>query len=278
MSDSLTSSLNSRQEDIRRRLADRGRLSVEALARELDVTTMTVRRDLSALERAGLLTRTHGGCVLHTPFVTDLSFSEKMTSNQAQKRAIAREVVRLLVPGSSVYLDTGTTAMHVARSLPLDRRLRIFTNNLRVAMELFGRQGLEVFVYGGRLATRSPDLSGEAAVGAVGMFTTDIAVMGCDAIDPHTGTVYAAEIGGAAVARQAQKLSSHVIVAADHSKIGRRASAVVGRLGKGITLVTDQGVSGADLQRLRSTNARVIVAKVAQMPANPSTHEAQENA
>lgn len=78
-----------------------------------------------------------------------------------EKSGIAREAVSLLHPGASLFIDTGTTALHFARALPKTLDLRIFTNNLRVAMDLFSREGFEVNVFGGTLAQNSPDLVGE---------------------------------------------------------------------------------------------------------------------
>ena len=251
-----------RQRRIHDLLAGSGRLGVKALARQMDVALMTIRRDLADMERAGLLTRTHGGCVLQTPFVTELSFAEKSATHAPEKRAIAREVVRRLRPNQNVYLDTGTTALQVARALPPGLKLRLFTNNLRVALEVSGRKEVEVVVYGGRLAERSPDLVGESAIHAIGLFRVDVAVLGCDAVDLDRGELYAADLGTAALSRQVQRAASRVLFVADHSKLGRRGHAVVGRLGKGITLVTDDGTSPALRRRLRGTQATVIVAGV----------------
>src|ERR1051325_10044897 len=113
-----------RLEKIRTLLTATGRLSAAQLAGQLRVTTMTIRRDLSAMEEAGLLTRTHGGCVLHSPFVAELSFPVKQRHRQEHKTAIANAAARLLRRGESVYLDSGTTALQVARALPPNLGLR----------------------------------------------------------------------------------------------------------------------------------------------------------
>ncbi|MBN2292247.1 MAG: DeoR/GlpR transcriptional regulator, partial [Pirellulales bacterium] len=109
------SARNQRQESILELLARRGRLNVDDLADELGVTAMTIRRDLAAMEKTGVLTRTHGGCVLQSPFVRELPFSQKEQQHREQKYAIACAAVGMLKSGDRVYLDTGTTAVHVAR-------------------------------------------------------------------------------------------------------------------------------------------------------------------
>jgi len=252
--------LSERQEQIRGLLAARGRLSVAQLADQMDVAAMTIRRDLTALEHAGLLMRTHGGCVLQSPFVAELSFPEKQRRRQSHKTAIARETVRLLRRNETVYLDTGTTALQVARALPPQLALRVFTNNLRVAMELFGREGVDVTVYGGALARRNPDLVDETALAQIKAYRLDVAVVGGDALDVGRGEFYGADKGTSALSRAAQQQADRVIVVMDSSKFGRHSLAVAGRLGRSVTLITDDEASRKDRAKLRETGARIVLA------------------
>ena len=242
-------------------LAANGRRSVEELAAQLRVTAMTIRRDLDVLERDGLLLRVHGGCVPRTgSFVRELPFAEKAGQQVAEKQAIAQQVVGLLRPGESVYLDTGTTCAHVARRLPSERKLRVFTNNLRVAMDLCGRRDIEVHVFGGQLAASSPDLLGTAAAVCAMQCRVDVAVVGADAVDPATAEFGAADLETAALSRAVQRQAGRVIVVADNSKFGRICRAVSGRLAEGVTLVTDAGVPPAQRRALAKTGARIVYA------------------
>ena len=254
------SELSERQEKIRSLLTTSGRLSAAQLADSMGVAAMTIRRDLTALEKAGLLTRTHGGCVLHSPFVAELSFPVKQRLRQEHKTAIADAAAKLLRRGESVYLDTGTTALQVARSLPPNLDLRVFTNNLRVAMELFGRTDVEVFVYGGALARRNPDLINETALAQIRDYRLDVAIVGGDALDVARGEFYGADTGTAALSRAAQQQSDRVIVVMDSSKFGKRSLAVAGRLEPGMTLITDDEPSRPDRAALRKSGARLIFA------------------
>ena len=253
------SARNHRQDSILELLARRGRLNVEELAGELDVTAMTIRRDLAALEKAGVLTRTHGGCVLQSPFVRELPFSQKDQQQREQKYAIACAAVGMLKSGDRVYLDTGTTAVHVARVLPAGLDLCVFTNNLRVAMELFGREGVEVIVYGGALAAQSPDLTGEVALTRIHDFRIDVAVMGADALDVARGEYYSADMGTAMLSRQAQRQAQRTLLLVDSSKFGKHSLAVAGRLGENITLITDDGITKEDRRLVRETPAELVI-------------------
>jgi DeoR/GlpR family transcriptional regulator of sugar metabolism len=252
--------LSERQETIRRLLATRGRLSVAPLAAQMKVAAMTIRRDLSVLEQAGLLTRTHGGCVLQSPFVAELSFPEEQRRRQPHKIAIASEAVRSLHRGEAVYLDTGTTALQVGRTLPPNLDLRVFTNNLRIAMELFGRAGIETTVYGGVLADKNPDLAREIALAQIQQYRLDVAVVGGDALDVGRGEFYGADASTALMSLAAQKQADRVIVVMDSSKFGKRSLAVAGRLGPGVTLITDNEVGRKERAALRQTGAKLVFA------------------
>lgn len=250
-----------RRDTILQWLTAEGRLSVPDLARRLGVTTMTVRRDLAALEGAGVLTRTHGGCVLQSPFVSELSFPSRERLRQAQKTAIAHAAVQALTQGQSIYLDTGTTALQVARALPPHLKLRIFTNNLRAATELLGRADTAVTVYGGAMAANSPDLIGEIALAQIQQFRLDVAIVGGDALDPARGEFYAADTGTAVMSRAAQRQAQRVLVVIDSAKFGKRGVAVAGRLGPGVTLITDHEADRVTRAALRATGATLICAR-----------------
>ncbi|MBI3852093.1 MAG: DeoR/GlpR transcriptional regulator [Verrucomicrobia bacterium] len=252
--------LSERQEKIRTLLTTQGRLSVTRLVEQMDVAAMTIRRDLIALEKAGLLTRTHGGCVLHSPFVAELSFPVKQRLRQEHKTAIAGEAIRRLKRDETVYLDTGTTALQVARTLPPDLALQVFTNNLRIAMELFGRTGITITVYGGVMAHKNPDLAGEMALAQIQQYRLDVAIVGGDALDIGRGEFYGADARTALLSRAAQKQANRVIVVMDSSKFGKRGLAVAGRLGPGVTMITDNEVNRKDRAILRRTGAEMVFA------------------
>lgn len=249
---------NQRHEAIRRLLAERGRAAVDELAEVLHVTTMTIRRDLALLEEAGVLTRTHGGCALATPFVHEAPFEEKDRRQRAQKAAIACRASETVSTGATLFLDTGTTAVHFARALPTDAGFRVFTNNLRVAMALFGRRDVEVTVLGGRLTGGSPDLVGEVGLRSIQDFRFDVAVIGADAVDVGRGEFYSADHHTAALSQSAQRQASKTLLLVDSSKFGKHAHFVAGRLDASITLVTDSGVEPKDSQRLVASGIELI--------------------
>lgn len=251
-----------RQRTICDLVLERGRLSVAELSRRFGVTGMTIRRDLAALEEEGAITRTHGGCVPAAGAAMELPFAEKEGRGRPEKRAIAREAVSRLPEEAAVYLDTGTTAAEVARLLPAHRRLHVFTNNLQAALELQGREGVRVTVYGGELGRRSPDLTGEAALAQLRQVRVDLAVVGADGVDPERGEFYAADLATATLSRAAQAQAGRVLACIDSSKFGTHGRALAGRLGDGVTLVTDSRLSRAHRRALRRLPCEVVCARV----------------
>jgi DeoR/GlpR family transcriptional regulator of sugar metabolism len=247
-----------RRDEFLRLLSQKGSLKVQELADLFGVTSMTIRRDLAHLEESGFLLRTHGGCVIQSPMAPELSFSEKDALCAPQKEAIAREAVLHLEPGSTIFIDTGTTMVHLARALPPGLGLRVFTNNLRVATELFGRTDLEVFVYGGQLSVRSPDLVGEIALSNAEGFRLDMALLGADAIDTHSGGLYAANIAAATLDAAVVRQASRVMILADSGKLDRTSSVRVLVIDERVTLITDNGAALDAVSRLRQRGARVM--------------------
>jgi DeoR/GlpR family transcriptional regulator of sugar metabolism len=255
-----------RREEILELLIEHGRLAVEELAERFGVTGMTIRRDLSALEAEGLLTRTLGGCVLRgSTAVRERPFDEKRQQNRRAKEAIARAAAGRVEDGSSLYLDTGTTCCAVASVLAVCRKnLRVFTNNLPAAMELFAAECVEVVVLGGLLGRRSPDLTGEVAVRQLQRYRLDIAVVGADAVDPAAGQFYSADMATAELLRTAQAQAERVFLCIDASKFDRRSLAVAGELDSKVTLFTDRAIEGRNAPRgSRRAAVRTVLAETA---------------
>src|SRR4051812_9249242 len=143
-----------RQQAIAEVVAERGRVSVTAVAERFGVTTETVRRDLAVLERAGLLRRVHGGAV---PGGTALSLvetgvGERRGTRSEAKRKIAATALDLL-PGTdgSLILDGGTTTAALAEVLPPDRGLYVASNSVPIAARLSGTPGITLHLLGGRV-------------------------------------------------------------------------------------------------------------------------------
>src|SRR5262249_53567469 len=144
-----------RQQEILRRVRAQGRVEVLALADDLSVTTETIRRDLTVLERAGVVRRVHGGAIP----VERLGFEPALAARDAvmtsEKERIAKAAGGELPGGGSIIIDAGTTTSRLAEAIPMDRELTVIVNAPPLAVVLAGRPNLAVILLGGRVRGRT---------------------------------------------------------------------------------------------------------------------------
>lgn len=211
--------MNARQQEILRTLTRAGEVSVADLAKRLHVTTMTIRRDLDALERGGNLIRTHGGAVLSSAGIIEFTFLRKGEEHNAEKRAIASIIAGMASPGMTLTLDTGTTCLEVARAVAGIDRLTVLTSSLAIASALYARDNIELVLLGGKARRGNPDLSGWLTEENLRRFRVDMAVLGADGADRDG--VYTTDEAVARVSRGMMACAGLSILAADHSKFGK---------------------------------------------------------
>src|SRR5262245_10508015 len=155
--------------------------SLEELARQVNASVSTVRRDLTVLEATGTLKRTHGGARVIAPPSDEFTFSSRDTHHLAEKEAIGKACAQLISANQSVIIDAGTTVYHVARHLE-EKTPHVITNSLPVANLFAGANRLEVVVSGGVIYPRLGVLVGPLAVEAFTKIHADVAIMSGGAI------------------------------------------------------------------------------------------------
>ena len=236
----------------------RGSARLEELSSALGVSTATVRRDLDAVSAAGRLRRVHGGVVATEQPASEPQFDVKAGSAAAEKERIAAAAVRLLKPDDTVYLDSGSTVLAVARLLHGWDRLTVVTNSLPVAIELAGR-GPRVIVIGGELRARSRAIVGPLTRHVLERLHVDRALMGTYALSLDDGLT-TTDPTEAYTKELVLGRASQVILLADSSKVGTRSFAASGRLADVDVLVTDDGIDRAAARRLARLGVRVVAA------------------
>src|SRR4029079_1171310 len=236
-----------RQQAIADLVAQRGRLSVNALAAEYAVTTETVRRDLSVLERAGILRRVHGGAVPAAALTAlEARVGERDLAHADEKDRIAKRALDLLpASGGSVILDAGTTTARLAMMLPRDLQLTVVTNAVPIAGRLAGSPSVDLHLLPGRVRPTTHAAVGEETVEALGRLRADVAFIGTNGLSATHGlsTPDHAE----AAAKRAMVAGAHqVVVLVDSSKIGQEHMVRFARLNDIDVVVTDAGIDDAD--------------------------------
>lgn len=215
-----------------------GFVTIDALAREFEVTPQTVRRDINNLARQSQVRRYHGGAGLPSS-VKNLSYSTRKILNQDGKQRIARMVSQHIPNDASVFINIGTTNEEVAKALLDHSGLRIITNNLNVANVLAGRSEFEVIIAGGLVRHRDSGIIGEATLDLINQFKVDFGVIGISGID-EDGSLLEFDYREVRVAQAIIANSRRVYLAVDHSKFGRNAMVRQGSITQADALFTDQ--------------------------------------
>jgi DeoR/GlpR family transcriptional regulator of sugar metabolism len=236
----------------------RGSARLEELSALLGVSSATVRRDLNAVSAAGRLRRVHGGVVATDQRQDEPQFDDKAGVASAEKERIAAATLELLSPSDTIYLDSGSTVLALARLLHGWDRLTVVTNSLPAATELVGR-GPRVILAGGELRATSRAIVGPLTRHLLEKLHVDRAVMGTFALDLDGGltTTDAAE---AYTKQLVLTRANQVILLADSSKVGRHSFVTSGRIADVDVLVTDRGIDGRSVRALAKRGVRVITA------------------
>ena len=246
-----------RHQQILERARSEGRVDVTSLARELDVTPETIRRDLTALERHGLVRRVHGGAipVERLGFERDLADREGLQS--AEKDRIAKAALDELPDGGAVLLDAGSTTVRLAESLPQDRELTVVTHALPVASVLASRPGITLHLVGGTVRGRTMAAVGSWALRDLADIHADVLFLGTNGISVEHGLT-TPDLAEAAVKRALIAAARRVVVLADHTKVGVADFAQVAPVSAVDTVITDSGVEPELADELEAAGPRVV--------------------
>lgn len=249
-----------RQQAMAELVAQRGRLSVAELAEAYRVTTETVRRDLSALERLGLVRRVHGGAVPASSLkVLESGLSERDHVNTAEKDRIARAALDLLPAGGTVALDAGSTTSRLASLLPRDQRLTIFTHAVPVAARLASAAHHDLYLLPGRVRPTTQAAVGADTVAALERLRVDVAFLGTNAVSVDHG-LSTPNSDEAATKRAMVRCARQVVVLADASKVGAESPVRFAELAEVDVLVTDGAVDPVARKALEAAGVDVVVA------------------
>ncbi|MBN1675563.1 MAG: DeoR/GlpR transcriptional regulator [Kiritimatiellae bacterium] len=251
--------LNSRQAAIVELLAKEGERSVEHLAAAFRVSDMTIRRDLAELAREGRLTRTWGGAQVLERHALDFSFREKARHNHTAKARIGRLAASLVVPGSFVFMDTGTTTIQVARFLKPISGLRVFTCSLPVVSELIGVGSIQVMMLGGTVRADSLEVYGPLTEKNFAGLSVDIAFVGTDAVGPGGG-LFTRGMETARVAELILGAARKKVLVADHTKWAAIASLRYAHISDVDVVVTDDGLAEEHRKALAEAGVDLILA------------------
>lgn len=207
---------------IQRQLLLDGSVTVETLARDLDVSVATIRRDLSQLEDEGLMRRTHGGAVVQAPRGADQAFSIREQIDSEAKGQIARAACQLIEADQTVLMNDGSTLLALARELVArDLPLTVVTPGVNIATCLSENPRIDAYLLGGRVRHQTLGTSGNFAERMLDAFNADIAVLAAEGTTVREGLTYSYETDSA-LARQMHERASTTVVLATTRKLKQR--------------------------------------------------------
>ncbi len=249
-----------RQDKIVHLIREHNHVAVDELAELLEISKETVRRDLSALARVGKIQKFHGGASL--PVIAgEGSFRDRMSDNSTAKAAIAEEAVKLIAPGETVLVDTGSTTLYFAEQLVELSGLTVVTNSAEIARIISHAQSQsKAFLLGGEFNADNRQTVGSMAVQQIRSFRAHHAFLTVTALDLRTG-IMDFSIEEAQVARAMIEQAESVTVLVDSSKFERIASFEVCGLDRVTNLVCDKPPSEKIQKALIKAGVNVFCAE-----------------
>ncbi|MFE2629697.1 DeoR/GlpR family DNA-binding transcription regulator [Streptomyces sp. NPDC059374] len=231
-----------RQQAILRLARDGGRVDVLSLAEEFQVTAETIRRDLKALDRAGLVRRVHGGAIPAGRLDFEPDLTERESTAADEKDRIAKAALAELPTDGTVILDAGTTVARLAAALPLESSLTVVTHSLPIAARLADHPGIQLHLVGGRVRHRTRAAVDAWALRAYAEIRADVLFVAANGFSAEHGLT-TPDLAEAAVKRATVAAARRVVLLADSGKHGQEHFARFGDLGDVDLLITDTGLA-----------------------------------
>jgi DeoR/GlpR family transcriptional regulator of sugar metabolism len=247
-----------RREQILAYLSTRDRTSVGELSQILEVSEVTVRKDLDVLESQGVLTRVHGGAIVSGRGRLELYFSAREQEHLEEKRRIAHAAAAFIQSGQRIFLDASTTALQVARLIKDREDLVVVTNGIYTALELNFCAGITTIVVGGTLRHRSSSLIGSLNINSLQRLRVDIGLFGARGLTARDGLMES-EISEAQLKQQMVSASGLVIGIVDSSKFGIVAFSAFALPHEIDRIITDAGAPALMVSELRERDITVTL-------------------
>ena len=249
-----------RQEQILDVLLKEEAISVTELAELLDVSQVTIRKDLTELEQANKLYRSHGKAIIINPFTFNRSVNEKEKIAVEQKEAIGREAAKLIDKDDSIIIASGTTIHALARNIKPIHRLTVVSASLPASDILSQNENNDIIQLGGTVRHSSLSVVGHYSKQLLENCSFSKLFLGVDGIDFDFGFT-TTDMREAELNQQMMQASQKVIVLADSTKFGRRGFAKIGNIDDIDLIITDVGVSTNVINQINEHGIDLIIAE-----------------
>lgn len=247
-----------RHKKILEQLEENNAIRIAQISEKLGVTSQTVRRDLSELEKKGYIKKVHGGALLNRTNI-EPPYSKRAVTSVSEKEIIAEKAAEIVEDGDAIYIDIGTTTLYMAKRLKSRKNLTVITNSMLVAIEFASSSGIKVILSGGELRGEELSLSGPISNQSIQNIFIDKAFIGVGGLSINSGyTDY--HINESDFRRKMIKHAKTSYALADYTKMDVVAIYKSADIHEIEVLVTDQKAPEPIVQTLKENGVEVIVA------------------
>ena len=252
------SSMSERHKKILEILQLQGSISVTDLSERLNVSEVTIRKDLTSLETQNKLYRTHGKAIPISPYIGDRHINEKEKQNVQEKRLIGRRAASMLEENDSILIASGTTILYAAREMVSARNLTVITASVSVSSILSQNKYIDVVQLGGMVRESSVSVVGSFAENMLSYFNCSKLFMGADGVDLEFG-VTTTNMMEANLNRMMMASAQKTVLLVDSSKFGKKGFSKICDLDKIDQIITDDKIPQVYRENLEELGIEVTV-------------------
>lgn len=234
---------------------------VSELSARLEVSAVTIRKDLTELERANRLYRSHGKAILINPYINNRSVNEKEKLSPDEKNAIGRVASEMITKDDSIIIASGTTMHALARNIKPIHKLTVVSASLQVSEILASNEAVEIVQLGGVLRHSSNSVVGKYAEQMLSNCCCSKLFLGVDGIDLEFGLT-TTDVREAELNREMMRTAQKIVVLADSSKFRRRGFSKIANIEDVDIIITDSGIPEAIVRRIEELGVELIVVEV----------------
>jgi len=224
-----------------------GTVKVPVLAQELSISEITVRRDLTRLEKEGLIIKTHGGASKREHTLSELMYIKRMQVLTQEKKRIGLHAAKMIQPGDVIFLDTGTTTVHIANAIKSIESLTVITNSVLILTELRFVKDINLILLGGNYRAGNFALGGPLTERYIDNFRAKYAFLGADGVSVENGAT-SDDIYTARVTELMMQNSSQCVLVTDHTKFGKVGSIKYASIDIFQMIITDSKAADNDVR------------------------------
>ncbi len=231
---------------------------VSDLSAALEVSAVTIRKDLTELENGNKLYRSHGKAILINPYINNRSVNEKEKLATEEKNAIGRAAAEMISKDDSIIIASGTTVHALARNIKPIHKLTVVSASLQVSEILTANEAIEIIQLGGTLRHSSNSVVGKYAEQVLPSFCCSKLFLGVDGIDLEFGLT-TTDVREADLNKEMMRTAQKTIVLADSSKFRRRGFSKIANIEDIDIIITDAGVPDAIARRIEEMGVELVI-------------------